>query len=114
MSSKLNIPFCIYGYLSIAGLSLFTLKKLVTYLLSKRNKIPEELKKLVFAEEELNLENFENVLKQHTIRFNNSKVMEEILPRVFTNEAQLSKISENFIYAEGQQDLLSLGKVPYF
>ncbi len=114
MSSKLNCTFCFYGYLSILGVSLFTLKKLVSYLLSKREKIPEGLKQLIFAEEELNLENFENVLKRHTIRFNDSKVMEEILPRVFTNEAQLSKISDNFIYAEGQHDLLSLSKVPCF
>ena len=112
MSSKQNCSVCLAGLISLSGLSIFALTKLAIYIFSKKPlPIPEEYKSLDFLEEELTLQNFENVLKQHTIRFNETNIMEEILPREFINESQLKKISDNFIYAQGNQDLLSLTKV---
>ena len=112
-SKETNHYICIFGGISFAGLSLFALTKLAQNWFRKNKKIrvPDEYKPINFSEEELTVENFENVLKKHTIRFNHTSVMEEILPRFFENEEQLSKISENFIYAQGHQDLISLSKV---
>ena len=67
---------------------------------------------LKFKTEELTLDNFEEILKKHTNRFNASRVMEEIFPREFKNEEQLMGVSNYFLYAKGNHDLTSLTKVP--
>lgn len=111
MTSNHNLTFGLTGIISLTGLSLFALTKLAFYIFPRKSPIPEEYKPLGFLEEELTLENFENVLRQHTLRFNETNIMEEILPREFVSELQLKKISDNFIYAQNNQDLLSLSKV---
>lgn len=113
METKQHCHMCVFGAVTIGGFTLFGLYKLVSRHFRKRTpEVPSGFKAIKFREEELTLENFEEVLKKHTIRFNESGIMEEILPREFTDEAQLSKVSDNFIYAQGNQDLLSLSRVP--
>jgi hypothetical protein len=99
------------GTISIAGFTLLGLTKMFIHYFKKKTSIPDGYKPIIFAADELILENFEEILKKHTVRFNNSRIIEEILPREFTEESQLAKISNNFTYAKGNQDLLSLTKV---
>lgn len=113
MSKSLRFFYvCPVGKTFVVGLALLSLRQIYCYLKSKHQKqVPKEYKPIIFDEKELTLENFENILKKHTIRLHDTKIIEEILPREFENEKQLEKISENFIYAKNNQDLLSLTKV---
>ena len=92
-----NIPFPSRPISTISG-----------FLQQKKNWKPLE-----FSDKELTLSNFENILKQHSNRFNEMGIMEEILPRSFKNESELQLFSENFAYAQGSQDFISLSKVKF-
>ena len=111
MEAKKPCFFCIAGTISLAGVTLYGLARMISNHLKQKPQIPDAFKPIPFKDEELILENFEEVLKKHTARFNKSGILEEILPRQFTDEAELKKISNNFLYAKGNQDLLSLSKV---
>lgn len=111
MISK-NSRICVPGAILAGSFGILALIKIAhNHYNTKKPKIPKEYLPIAFKEEELTLDNFENILKKHTIRLHETKIIEEVLPREFISEEQLEKISNNFIYAKGEQDLLSLTKV---
>lgn len=107
MSSTTDSPckFCIFGVLSMMGVGVFTLSKLLKYISNKKRKLDLD------SSEKLTVSDFDNILKEYSTKFLESKVMEEYLPREFRNEQDLLNLSTNMRYSKGSNDIVNLTKV---